>query len=337
MEKYYKFIGIVDGKPKWVVIDGDYDITKDPTKDQLDIAIEGKPPKRCCICRKEETYVDPNGKERWRVHRCDKENCTGFICHLCDGRIYNGIIDDRGNPIIRKRIKVNHTNTVCCMCKKKCTNKNFNGDPNWIKYRINKEGNYDRYGNWDNKSYLCTRCYSNIRNREKDSYREAIKSVADSRTGNLDRSSSTGEAIISQWICAIVLGLRDMNIEKNNFNEHIDLSLHSKYGMIDVKNGKWIRNRGYWQVDDIEKDCNTIIIVCGDGHKPWINIKRVYIIPKGDAKHSIVIVQDSSRRSKWKKFRVDEGSYNDAYHSVDIPKYFSPFNLWKGKYNKKIC
>lgn len=71
----------------------------------------------------------------------------------------------------------------------------------------------------------------------EDSYRNAIKSVANVRTGNLDRSCSTGKAIISQWVSALVLGLKDMNLENNNFNESIDLSLHFKYGGIDVKNG----------------------------------------------------------------------------------------------------
>lgn len=46
-----------------------------------------------------------------------------------------------------------------------------------------------------------------------------------------------------------------------------------------------------------------------------------------------------SRRSKFEwieKYRINEKPFDDVYHSVDIPKFFSPFDLWKGKYDKRI-
>lgn len=95
-------------------------------------------------------------------------------------------------------------------------------------------------------------------------------------------------------------------------------------------------NREYWQIDfENHKNFDTVVVLCGDMYKPWKYIERVYIIPKSEIKGSITIVKNSSRSSKWEIFRVDEKPYNDIYHSVDIPKYFSPFALWKGKYNKK--
>lgn len=231
--------------------------------------------------------------------------------------------------------KVDHTNTVCCICGGKETGKNFNNGPIWIRYIVDEKGNYDRYGYWDRKSRICTKCYSGIRNNMEDSYNNAKKLVANSRTGNLDRSCNTGEAIISQWICAKVLGIRDVNIENNNFNESVDLSLHPVYGIIEIKNGKWIGNREYWQVDNLEKHFDKVFVLCGDMYKPWKIIERVYILPRSEVKGSIVIVKDPSRISKWEKFRVDERPYNEMYHGVDIPKYFSPFDLWKGIYDKK--
>lgn len=36
------------------------------------------------------------------------------------------------------------------------------------------------------------------------------------------------------------------------------------------------------------------------------------------------------------KNRVDATSYNDIFHTVNIPEYFSPIDLWDGKYNTNI-
>lgn len=37
----------------------------------------------CCVCRKNETYIDPSGKEIWRGHECDRQDCTGSLCFKC--------------------------------------------------------------------------------------------------------------------------------------------------------------------------------------------------------------------------------------------------------------
>lgn len=81
MENYYKSIRIIGARPKCLIIDEDYNIIKNPTKDLIKIAIKGEPPKSCCICRKNETYIDPRGKERWYKHKCDIQNCT--VCDKC--------------------------------------------------------------------------------------------------------------------------------------------------------------------------------------------------------------------------------------------------------------
>lgn len=52
--------------------------------------------------------------------------------------------------------KVDHTNTVCSICESKSTGKNYDGNPHWIRHK-------DKNGNWDKKSYICIRCYDDIR------------------------------------------------------------------------------------------------------------------------------------------------------------------------------
>ncbi len=67
-----------------------------------------------------------------------------------------------------------------------------------------------------------------------------------------------------------------------------------------------------------------------------MEIERIYIIPKNRIKvASMTIIKDSSREGWYEEFRTDEKYYNDMYHSIEIPKRFSPSELWKGKYDKR--
>lgn len=58
---YYKSLRLVNGKPKWIVIDEDYNIIVSPTRQQIKTAILGDPPKRCCTCGGKETYINSSG------------------------------------------------------------------------------------------------------------------------------------------------------------------------------------------------------------------------------------------------------------------------------------
>ena len=64
-------------------------------------------------------------------------------------------------------------------------------------------------------------------------------------------------------------------------------------------------------------DCDTVILLRMD--REWKNVLRVYIIPSAYIETlCISIYTGSIRVSKWDKFMVDEKSYNDAYHTLDI-------------------
>jgi len=80
---YYKSYRITNGKPGWIVIDEDYNKILSPTRDRLKTAKLGNPPKKCCKCGNTETYVHPDGYEHWYSHKCDKKNCTGYLCQTC--------------------------------------------------------------------------------------------------------------------------------------------------------------------------------------------------------------------------------------------------------------
>lgn len=81
--RMYKSLRIVNGKPKWIITDENFNIIRGHTKEQLKLAILGDPPKKCCMCGSTGTYTDTYGRSFWRSHKCDNENCTKNICNSC--------------------------------------------------------------------------------------------------------------------------------------------------------------------------------------------------------------------------------------------------------------
>lgn len=97
---YYKSLRLVNGKPKWILKDENYDIIKSPTKDQIKSAFfEEDRPKRCCICGGYESYIDlRTGNPHWYSHKCGKKDCTEYICHKCSCKNYqNNNFDSQHN------------------------------------------------------------------------------------------------------------------------------------------------------------------------------------------------------------------------------------------------
>lgn len=122
----------------------------------------------------------------------------------------------------------------------------------------------------------------------------------------------------------------------------MDLSEHPILGKVEVKissmtEGKWHANIG------MEHNFDYLAIMCMDDNSPWKDVERVYIIPEHETygEIQIGICEDWSRLSRIsrfefiEKYRVDEKPYSNIYHNIDIPKLFSPFDLWNGRYNKK--
>lgn len=225
--------------------------------------------------------------------------------------------------------KVDHTNTKCCRC---------GGSDTYIK-GIDFEGKkiYKWYtcacDKKDCTGYLCQKCYSHIDSDER------MKSVAHSRTGNLDRLSNHGKETIGEWISAKTLGVKDLNIENNRFREIVDLSIHSIYGMIDVKTCSFEIIYRYWQANIKRRTFDSLLVLCMDGYDIWKNVERIYIIPKDKIRPSsnLKIYKNSVGEAMYyEQFMVDVRPYNDIYHSVNIPRFFSPFDLWKGEYDKIV-
>lgn len=215
--------------------------------------------------------------------------------------------------------KVDHSNTKYCSCgdRETCIKfLDFEGNPIYRWYSC-------KCGKKDCTRYICNKCHMKIQSRLPDSYHDADKSVKNIRTGNLDKDSSTGKAIISQAVVCKVLGAEDLNIKMDNFRWYIDLE-NEKYKKIDVKGPSlsvFTRNQFiyyYWRIDTNRKlDCDTYIILGFTFNRK--NITYVWIIPNDENMYNvsnIKIWRTIRKISKYEQFKVDPKAYNDAYHSL---------------------
>lgn len=286
----------------------------------------------CCICGKTES-------SHWYNHFDKEENFVGKKCNICKKMLDRyGTID----PVEIQNIKYEYHRNIrlkikCCVC---------NSDKSYVK-GLDQFG-YDIYdwrsckcGKGNCTIYICKKCYCKEYVKADDSQNNIRKCLADSRTGNIDRFTNHGKDLIGQWIAARVLGLKDLNLENNNFREPIDLSMHIIYGNIDVKIRTYDHVSRKWGFSPLKSGSRTtydfdhLLAICIDKYEPWKHVERVYIIPRDAIGHVIgfAIVISEIRTCKWDQFRISEVAYDKIYNSVNIPRFFSPWDLWKGKYD----
>lgn len=96
MTVYYKSYRVIDGKPRWVTTDEDGNINKNPTIEQLKLAIYDKSRNKksrigckCCKCGRTDTYIKRDGTPVWRSCVCDRPGCTRILCAWCNWKEEN--------------------------------------------------------------------------------------------------------------------------------------------------------------------------------------------------------------------------------------------------------
>lgn len=219
---------------------------------------------------------------------------------------------------------VDHTCTICCVCGNDKTYIMSDGKPHWLICHCHKD---------NCAGYICKKCYAKILNDLPNSYKNVIKQMRLSRTGNLNKHIEHGKVVISQWIVAKTLGLIDLNIDNNNFNVPIDLSYHNVYGKPDVKFSSKLDELGRWHIVIGKYYFDVVVILIME--ESWEDVERVYVIPKIELHVThIGIYKDLSKSDRYEKYRVDKRPFSDTYHSVYIPEFFNPWDLWNGKYDK---
>ena len=212
-------------------------------------------------------------------------------------------------------------NRKCCDCGSNRTTQGF-GSPRWHKHRCDR---------MDCSKWLCHKCYSKIQNKSPDSYNSLIKLMRQCRNGYFDIKKEMCKGCIGVEIVVNTLGLKNINIENDNFNSDVDTCRHPKHGNIEVKTSS-LRN-GKWQFDikesqKLKQKFDTAFLLCMDDNEPWKDIKKMYAIPfKEIIKHkSHINIYDNSLKCGWyEEFRIDSVPYSGTYRNLDskCPRYKS--------------
>lgn len=326
---------IIDGKPRCVIVDETGNIVnRNPNKDELkglkkEIGPHGNTrnisstQQNCDGCKT--LFV------KYRLHKEYKKKCwTGrLLCNSCYNKMnrYGTTDKDKIKQIPGFGTKSNSTfyniNNTCVRCNIDLTSnhpmREYDEQKSWT-------------GNW-----LCKDCwYITDYKFRPDNQHNLEKSIANSRTGNLDRLNSYGKMMIGQWITGKTLGIEDLNIINNHLREPIDHSIHHIYGNIDTKAVSYDNYNRWWSIANITHNFDRLCIQCMDDKNPWTMVQRTYmILEKEITGGGITIVKNLTRGGWYEEFRIDDKAFNDTYQSVEIPRYFSPFDLWKGKYDRR--
>ena len=173
---YYKSYRIIDGKPKLVIIGEDGNIIKNPTKEQKKDAIledyntyRTNNPKRtvskikgrmCCKCDIDLSSGKPNHGRRYYDNKGEWDG-KSWICEKC----YN-----ESSMLKTKEIREKYgykpqesslRGRKCCVCNMGISS----GINHWRRYLDDK-------GEWDEKSWICEKCYNELEKIKRDKLRE---------------------------------------------------------------------------------------------------------------------------------------------------------------------
>lgn len=167
--------------------------------------------------------------------------------------------------------------------------------------------------------WLCRSCWEkNDYNKRIDSHVNIIKSLSDRRTNNLDQESPQAKGDISEAVTCMTRGVKNLNIENDNFTSPIDHSRDAEYGIIQSKGAIYNTLNRDWRIrveNERKKEFDNLIVYCMN--KDMNNIERVYIFPKKEViKRSSIRIYKTSYRSWYGKYRVDEKPYNDTLRKL---------------------
>lgn len=243
---------------------------------------------------KYKSYRFVNGKARWVV--------VGEI-----GKIIN--IDPTKEELkgLYKELTVCHNfDDSCNRCGKKFISKT---DPR--REYINEEWTGNR---------ICQSCYyiTDYKFR-KTNRNNIIKSLANSRTGNLDNNCSTAKGNYFQKLTCVwrstisTIRVKDLNIENDNYNTSIDHSIDGELGIIQTKGKYYDPVELVWKQDwkdEHKKNFNYMIFYCTTSDGKYI--ERIYIFPKEEIiRRSGIGIYKYSRGKLYTKGWYEDYRIND--------------------------
>lgn len=180
----------------------------------------------------------------------------------------------------------------------------------WRKRKIKVDGK----DVWDGKNYYCDSCYHKLKRK--------------CRNKELEKDSRKGKGYRVEQAIAKTLGIKNCNIELDNFNTIFDLYHPEKYKEIQSRSVQPSIRKAYWKCKIYEYDVwhfpvdlpeyDTLMAVCMS--KDYEDIDRMYAIPvdKLSPSQGLTIYKDPKLPAWYEEFRIDEKPYNETYHSLSI-------------------
>lgn len=168
---------------------------------------------------------------------------------------------------------------------------------------------YNKDGYWTGR-WLCLNCYKKDYDRRPNCGHSLEKEMTDRRIGNQDPYSSNAKGDMFEELTCIWRGVKNLNIENDNYKWSIDHSRDPELGIIQTRgrfydhiNRCWTQN---WE-DEHNKEFDNLIFYCAS--KDGENIERIYIFPKKEIikRRCLTIVKNPSRGVQWyEKYRVKD-------------------------------
>lgn len=233
----------IDGKPSiWVIVDGTGNIVnRCPSKEELKglkkeilpmyTIGNKKRVKICCSCASHDTYINPEGYERWFAHKCQKEKCTGSLCKKCYQR-EDPFKDGRCKP----RLDFTNKELLDSLLqfekeeKRVPVRRDFENNP-----RYPHHGTYEkRFGNWSNVLKLAGL-------------------DVDSRISKGDLSSNILKGRYGELVIVQILNKKEIDLSGKNHNSYCD-GICPTGQIYEVKSSKLYVEYNYWRFVAQNKD-----------------------------------------------------------------------------------
>ncbi len=195
----------------------------------------------------------------------------------------------------------------CCRCGTTTTyTDKKSGVAAWRKRKIN--------GKWDGENYYCDSCHHKLKRK--------------CRNKEIEKNSRQGKGFRIEQVIAKTLGIKNCNIELDNFNVGLDLYDPTKYKDIQSRSAEPSIRKSSWNGKIYEYDVwhfpidppeyDTYFAVCMTEN--YKDIERIYVIPadKLPVSAGLTIYKEPKNPAWYEKYRIDESPFNETYHSLKI-------------------
>lgn len=166
----------------------------------------------------------------------------------------------------------------------------------------------DKNENWTGR-WLCKKCYSLNYDRKRDrkkEYRERY--ISDRRSRNLNQDTNSGKGDLCQILTCKWRGIKDLNVEDDNYNSPIDHSRDHELGIVQTECATYSSIYRYWHQNwerEHNKEFDYLIFYCIN--KEGKIIERIYIFPKEEIiKRKSVGIYKYSMKGWYEKYRVKD-------------------------------